>query len=125
MTNDLEKFNIVPRKTFIYSVTNIVKYSSLANHFIRGYIDGDGSYYCNKNTMHVEVKGTYDTLLFIKETFDKLVSKKISNKIRKINNIYSLCYGGNICVKEIVNYIYKDANTYLERKYNKIKDLLV
>ena len=124
MVCDLKRFNIVPRKTFVYTIPDFVKNSNLVSHFIRGYIDGDGSYYYANNSINIEVKGTYDTLLFIKEIFDKIVSKKTPNKIRKINSIYSLCYGGNICVKEIVNYLYKDASIYLERKYNKIKELI-
>jgi len=120
LTNDLEKFNIVPRKTFIYNIPDFVSNSTLFRHFIRGYIDGDGSYYISnkKITYYIDIKGTFNTLNSIKIYLDSIVSKKNSNKIRQVKNIFSLSYGGNICVKEIINHLYNDANIYLDRKYS-------
>ena len=41
---DLENFNIVPRKTLIFKMPSWLVEHKLAHHFLRGYIDGDGCF---------------------------------------------------------------------------------
>ena len=121
MGNDLENKGCVPNKSLILKRPNIN--SDLNNHFIRGYFDGDGCVHINEelnNTIY-SVLGTQDILSFIQE--ESGISSKISIRQVKRDGEYKPFYEiriGGIKSKIIFhNYIYKDANIYLERKYVK------
>ena len=125
--DDLDKYNIVPRKSLIYAFPKHLVGNPLVHHFIRGYFDGDGSWYWNKhskaNQLYFNLRGTHD---FLSECRDMFQSNAIGSKEKKIRNncgIGSLEYGGNGITKQIANFLYKDATIYLDRKYDIIKDL--
>lgn len=121
MGNDLESKGCVPNKSLILKRPNINP--DLNKHFIRGYFDGDGCVHINEelnNTIY-SVLGTQDILSFIQE--ESGISSKISIRQVKRDGEYKPFYEisiGGIKSKIIFhNYIYKDANIYLERKYVK------
>lgn len=98
---------------------------NLTSHFIRGYMDGDGSVHINKtnkNTGHkyfrLSFTGNYQMLNSIKSI---LTEKDI--KIENRKTYCSLQFNGNIQVLRMLNYIYKDATIYLDRKYEKYMEL--
>lgn len=132
----LKKFNIVPRKSLIYDMPKWLIEHPLINHFIRGYIDGDGCYYIRKkdnlkDQYYFSVLGTNN---FIKQTQNifknnlKNTSKNTKfNKIpypRHNGSVFNLSFSGNKILKSIVEFLYKDAETYLDRKYNIIKHFI-
>lgn len=99
----------------------------LNRHFIRGYFDGDGSF-CN----HKALRGGYQPLVTITSTNDFcLICQYIIQKSINIpcGNIYDasnhngitkvLSFSGGHQVKTFLDWIYKDAELYLQRKYNK------
>lgn len=126
--SDLERFNIVPRKSLIYTFPKTLINHHLINHFMRGYFDGDGCFkqYYTKNTtqMKFNLLGTENFLLTYLDILKQCCKIKNDKKISKVRNIYSLDFGGNNIVGEISIFLYKDATIFLERKYDKIKHLL-
>lgn len=125
----------ISNKTYIlkFPDSNIVP-NDLVRHFIRGYMDGDGGLYYwvdNKNTGHKKFQvyfcGTTDII--------KTISKIIGNKFKccpdvadrypdRNNNNLQVCISGNRKCKEILNWLYQDANIYMQRKYDKYLELL-
>ena len=95
--------------------------SHLVRHFIRGYFDGDGSVYGDKQKQFSFV-GTIEFLLPLQQVLVKELNfskTKLDRRHKDIdNNIRSLRYGGvNQCIK-FRDWLYKDATIYLERKKN-------
>lgn len=95
------------------------------SHFIRGYFDGDGCISRNSyNAPCFNLIGTESFLLTIQIIINKelnLNSTKLYTPTKYKNtdsNIKYLSYAGKQAYK-IRDWLYKDANLYLQRKYNK------
>lgn len=109
-------------------------------HFIRGFLDGDGSIIIHKSKYKYTRKKDYIlskkpkkysyTLRFAFSSTDKSFLEeivkflpiddfRIDMKIRSIEN-YLLWIESRKNTKNVFNYLYKDANFYLKRKYNKV-----
>jgi len=128
--NDLNKFNIIPNKTFNYSMPDWLTTHPLINHFIRGYFDGDGTFsHCGlgKNrTVRQMSFSILGTELFVNQCMEIFIKNCNINKVKivKDKNIFKLSYSGNLNIKNISQFIYKDATILLDRKYDHIKYLL-
>lgn len=128
--NDLKRFNVVQNKTNTYTFPQWLKNHPLVNHFMRGYMDGDGSLYfieaeSGNDSLNFSIIGNQS---FIQDYLDELV---IGSNIHKANikkcknaNKYTITYGGNGVTKKICEFLYKDATIYLPRKYEKAKHVL-
>jgi len=112
-------------KTFITKMpdeTDLPK--SLVVHYIRGLLDGDGSFHtCGKNLV-CTMAGTIDILtsiqMFLKEEIG------IDSKIYYHNNkTYILRVHKRKDLSKFVTWLYKDATIYLHRKYNIAKPLII
>lgn len=115
ITEDLLKLGITPRKTKILEMPNIPY--DLYTHLIRGYFDGDGSIWFDKqiNSYRIQFIGTKKTLKSIKQ-----ILQLRDNKLRETrngSNVYRLNYSGNINVYNILSLLYKDSRIHLKRKY--------
>ena len=128
--DDLVRFNIVPRKSLIYTFPKWLKKHELVNHFMRGYFDGDGSFYTSLGKgkkipqLYFSLRGTKEFLTEYKNILEINCNiKKNINKPRYNCGIHILEYGGNLSAKSIADFIYKDSkqNTRLERKYNIVR----
>ncbi len=132
LCTDLNKFNIVERKSLRYTFPEWLIDHPLKHHFIRGYNDGDGSFYSPElkdgrtvKQVYFSLRGTPDFLYTVRSIFEKDCLLPVrDSKIRISNNHGILEYGGNGVLKKIVNFLYKDSTIYLDRKYEKIKHLL-
>lgn len=112
MVKSLEKYNIVPNKTFIVDMPNINK--NLLHHFLRGYFDGDG--YIGERVFNLVISSE-KFLESFKSYYYSMFSENIH--IRKIKNSYYVdFYKRN---KSFINLIYKNNNISLVRKYKKFK----
>ena len=117
----LNNLGCTPRKslTLHFPNLNIFKTKDLVLHFIRGYFDGDGCFsrVINAKTVspNVSLLGTYDFLSKISNVI-KLKGHFLHNE-RHDQNTYSL-YFSQFDTISFLNYIYKNASIYLERKYN-------
>jgi hypothetical protein len=120
---DLQRFNVTERKTHTLTFPDWMKDHPLRHHFIRGYIDGDGSFYHavgkGKKVKQVffSVRGTTAFLTSLRSTLEAdLNLEERAKDIRFNNGIGVLEYGGNRVCKALAEYLYQDATIYLERK---------
>lgn len=118
------KFNIVPNKSLIYSPPTIPV--ELCSHFIRGYIDGDGSIGWSKSNNKPRINlgcGSLELVQWVKDKIEENVintgNPSISkNTYDRKNPLYALEYLG-YQTENILDWIYKDSTkqTRLSRKY--------
>lgn len=118
MCNRLEEIGVVPNKSLILTFPECIP-SDYVSHFIRGYMDGDG---------WISKKGGYSISLTSTESFCKTVQSIVKKAIKVDGKIVDAsCHNGVTKVYRIdrkdetkcfLDYIYKDADIYLQRKYN-------
>jgi len=95
----------------------------LHKHFIRGYFDGDGCIGKSRNTFDSSILGTSEFLTKLLEILDFKDLKIIKKDKRHLNNTYFIQFR----MKETIyflNYLYQDANIYLDRKYDRYLQFL-
>lgn len=139
LNSSLISKGVVPRKTEILCFPEEkVLPKNLRNHFIRGYFDGDGTIIKKdyermredrnnkiyQRTMS-EVSVVCKSYRFI-ESLCTLLNDELNLNVEiKINkNLNYIRYHSKENIIKILNYLYKDSNVYLERKYNKSLELL-
>lgn len=90
--------------------------STLDRHFIRGYLDGDGSWAKSKKSASgftMKICGTKSILESIAIRLRLPVEK-----VKPHKNIFILEKSGKDVLR-LMNYLYTNADTYLERKYKR------
>lgn len=123
---DLIKQGCVPKKSLILkfpSQEQVPQY--LIRHFIRGYFDGDGWFTNTNACFQVGIIGTQD---FIEGFLENIEIQNKSNKIfivHRENGAKRYIFSAYNDVLNFLNWIYKDANFYLDRKYNHYLDFIV
>jgi hypothetical protein len=119
----------------LYKKTKILKFptkdqvpENLLRHFIRGYIDGDGCIYTTISKIG-NIRCSL-SLVSTKEFCDEFISIvlkstniKFSCSKTKSNNIFRLAINGRQQTEKILDWIYKDATVFLDRKYNKYLEI--
>lgn len=127
MCSDLKRYNVVVNKSDIIEMPDLKK--DLVRHYIRGFIDGDGSFhYCprkgtDKFRFSFEVVGNS---LKILEQFQKFFAEhgiKLGIYQRKGGKSHRLMSGSGRAISMLSDLIYKDATVYLERKYLKTQEI--
>ena len=116
--NDIKKLcsnNFKIPKTISATYPNIKP--ELDSHFIRGVFDGDGCLTKINTSPNILFTGTHDLIQSIQS---KLIKNCNLNKVKIYDrgNFVQLSYSGINQVTRICEWLYKDANIYLERKYN-------
>ena len=98
----------------------------LIRHFIRGYIDGDGSIIINNTkyglSFNVSMIGTDSVLDYIADYFmeNNLIRTRVKHEKRHDYDIVSSCrWGGNIQAKKILDHLYNNSHCYLTRKHDR------
>lgn len=123
IVEDLINCGVVPNKTYNYKIPKFpMKYFF---DFLRGYIDGDGCYHCNKNHIYMSlVCASEDILKWISSI---LSDYGIDTSIYKEKEFkYRLNCTNSESMKILIKLMYHDEYTLcLTRKYNKIKPLLM
>lgn len=121
--SDLNKWNIVPGKTYKKQCIPNIKKEYVAD-FIRGYFDGDGSVWFQKDRVRINFTGEYNllkeisSLLFKEASFNKLY--KVKQKVHQKDSVLTICSNYNIkCFK---NYIYNN-NFSLTRKKERFNNV--
>jgi hypothetical protein len=99
------QWNIVEKKSLILKPPKVKLTKANFLAYVKGYIDGDGSIYLEKNKKYLRISiiGTFELLNWIKEK----INIRCSN-IQKYKNIYKFRYSGKMA-------------EYLYRKLNKLK----
>ena len=127
-----DKYGLIPNRT---DVTKLIKNipDNLLNHFIRGILDADGSftkYKCNDRGYIVNKYSiTFTTNMYLLDFINSVLYKEglSQTKIRKYQQRHegrdgicrTLVYSGKPTCKNILDWLYKDATIYLDRKYDK------
>lgn len=122
MVADLEQFGVVPRKTFILDFPDWLIEHPLAHHFIRGYIDGDGSFFAatgERHSMVFALRGTLQFLNKIKEIFIQKFELDTDSIPRIEGGIGNFRFTSNEMIARLTDYLYRDATIFLQRKYDR------
>lgn len=122
---DLERFNIVPNKTKIYTLPDWIKIHPLVHHFMRGYVDGDGSFYLDKkrNRICFELRGNKQFLISFQEILENSLTIKSKVNVTTPDSTSKIKYSGIKIMPEIIEFLYKNASIYMNRKYMKAKGI--
>ena len=110
--NDLIRYGITPRKSLSIEISDYTLLSS--RHFWRGYVDGDGSLSADPTYV-----GLFSGCKNIIDSFlDFLETNNIDrNSVYLIQNKYYSCrYAGKRSLP-VIELLYKNADVYLNRKY--------
>lgn len=120
LCEDLIKKGCTPRKSLTITFPKLKK--ELISHFIRGYFDGDGSVFISKEkhwrngnvspVIHYRFVGTKNFL----EGIDSNINLKGRISDIKGSKAFELSYKRNKKLIPFYNYLYRDANIFLERK---------
>lgn len=114
----LESYGCVPNKSLVlkFPSEEIFKDKSLIRHFIRGYFDGDG---CFSRNLHKLIVSPNASILGTPEFLDKVEEYSNISGRRELhsNGITEYIWYRLDETVKFINYIYSNANIYLERKY--------
>jgi hypothetical protein len=123
---DLKKLGVTERKSLTFTPPTIPK--PLIRHFIRGYFDGDGSVYLRGTRYKSKLVVDFYTASkpmskFLYQQLKKILRDSLKGKIlitlRNQKNPYYRINLGHKSSSKIFNYMYKDVNLFMERKYKK------
>ena len=100
----------------------------LQQHFIRGYYDGDGGLYVTyvkERSATVKIISTLDMCYMMSKIIKKATNTHFSfyNDVEG-KDVYTIHTSGNRQIKNFLEWLYKDATIYLNRKYDKYQELL-
>ena len=110
IVNTFEQYNITQNKSLTLQFPTNINTNNI-HHFIRGYFDGDGSFY--------KIYDIIGTQQFLQSLIDSLPFKcDYSFYKPKDQNNYVLRIRTK-SLKQFFEFMYKDATIYLERKYQK------
>ena len=123
----MSRFNIVPRKSLIYTFPTWLIDHPLVGHFIRGYFDGDGCLYLKKQVvcgeervkrLAVSLAGTESFLETCRNILVHSCSLVERPKIIRHGNVSSLTFGGTTICSRIIHFLYSGATSkiWLDRK---------
>lgn len=121
--NDLIKLGVVSNKTGHESYPNIP--SHLNKHFIRGFVDGDGSIglydnsRCNGQFQFFSLSSSYPIINVISNTIHDELGIKVSVKKQNRQDHLHRIQASSISAEQIINWLYDEATVYLDRKYEK------
>lgn len=123
MCNSLIRMGMFENKSLILEYPKLPK--ELNRHFIRGYFDGDGSVtrkIKNENNISIllTITSTEKFCKSIKEIAEKELGIKCgiyeASSKNGITKVFSLSKSASI---KFMNWMYKDADIYIERKYKR------
>lgn len=123
MSLRLSELGMVQNKSLVLQFPNID--SNLYRHFIRGYFDGDGSVYSYMSDKYMCYRFKIVSSRFLCLRIKEIIQKElcINLYLQKVDThnggTYTLTTVSNKDTKEILDWIYKDADLYMERKHNK------
>lgn len=130
-SQSLAKQGCIQRKTYLLEFPNILP--ALYNHFIRGYFDGDGCISIRERkdrknhkckAIMFNISGRESVVLRIQEILcEKVGVTKTKPSYKKNSFLTIIHWGGHNVCKRILDYLYKDATIFLQRKYKKYKEL--
>ena len=126
VSNKLSEWGCVTNKSLILKYPTWLD-ETLQPHFLRGYMDGDGSISKNPKKMSVSLTSTHTFCLevakFIQEVCDChcYIYIHTEHDNGDATSTLKLNHKNDACA--FLNYIYKDAELYMQRKYDIYKSI--
>lgn len=125
MAKDLEKYGVVPRKSLkVKELPNIEE--RYMSHFIRGFFDGNGTithFMCHeKEKPRIGFYSTHDFCDNLNQYLNKTIKTSL-NKVcdQKNEKVSFISFSKKEDVKNLYDFMYKDAEVFLKRKKQKIE----
>ena len=126
----LTEMGCVPAKSLILKFPEWLTDPELQRHFIRGHYDGDGGVHISdirKNVVTTKITSTKEFCrsvrdIVLNQTGIKFGEPRESNKSG--NNTYCIDMSGARQIENFLNWLYKGASIYLDRKYNLYLELI-
>ena len=118
--NRLKQLGVTSNKTYGWTIPDIPM--EYMNHFIRGLFDGDGNFN-NRQYRPVIRIVSYD--ISVLENIIEIIKQQLPNVNDHIriynydNRIPELNISSHKAVREFLDWLYKDATIFLDRKYQK------
>lgn len=116
---------VIPNKSLKLEFPNYLD-DHLIPHFIRGYLDGDGSISKNPKEKRIAIISTVNFCNTLKSIIENKLNIHCSISYchgKKETPTRSLGIAGGNQVKKFLDWIYKDSDLYLDRKYEIYQDL--
>lgn len=124
MSEILIQHGLVKAKSFIVVFPKWIE-ESLISHFVRGYFDGDGCISFTKNRqIAISILGTENFCLKLKAIIDRLSIKSSLCHAKRGSPIRQLVIHGNQTGRKFMEWIYQDADIYMDRKHRKYTNIL-
>ena len=130
LAKDLESKGCTPRKslTLTFPDSDIVP-EEFIRHFIRGYVDGDGSLgiYKKGNSfdLRLSINGTFEFLSGIQDKFNQYIEGYKKVNVRKTKgNDFVIQKGGKTDSFKVIDWIYNGSTIYLDRKYKIYQEMI-
>lgn len=122
IVKSLEEKGVVHNKSLILKFPNCIS-EELMPHFVRGYYDGDGSLCRSGNGINIKITSSCYFNIELEKIFN---SFNWRTKLNYTENgiTTNLCINYQDDVKAFLEWIYKDASIYLERKRNRYLEFL-
>ena len=109
-------YGVIPNKSLSLKYPVMIR-EELTRHILRGYIDGDGN--ISKNECRVRFVSTKDFCDVAKLIIENTLNINCTIKQCKNNDATKeLCIAGRQQCSTFLQWIYKDANLYINRKYH-------
>jgi hypothetical protein len=116
----MNDYGMTPRKSRTLTFPSWLN-KDLYRHFIRGYVDGDGSIYWNDKTNNGSVS-MIGTEQFLLKVLDILRDNGINVKISNNHSIKELKTTSKEDMVKLITFLYYNVNLKLNRKYQKCVD---
>ena len=120
--NSLINKGCIPKKSLILEFPNLSQVPKfLIRHFIRGYFDGDGyvsKNYYNAKLSIVSTKAFCESVQTILHEDVGINASIYTCHKNELTTTRTLQISGRNQIRKFLDYIYNDANLYLQRKYD-------
>ena len=118
----LNNLGITPKKSLTLKIEFDLIPKELRSHFIRGYFDGDGS--INKYSREGKNYNEWEISFTSSKDFLNQILKELNKKrnLYSCGNNFRICFKARQDIEDIINYLYKDATIYMDRKMEKAKE---
>lgn len=118
MNQDLQDKGIHPAKS-LHEKPYLSLDEKYIKHYIRGLIDGDG--YISTCKIEFGFCGSEDMCNFLLQYFKKISPYEINVHVRNEDRLFRLSIGAKSVVSYLLNYLYNNEFTSLDRKYELAK----
>ena len=120
LCNHLIKVGCIPNKSLVVEFPELNEIYH--KDFIRGIFDGDGCIYVGKKSKQWSIYSGSEK--FMKKIFNILRQNMQNVKLRTQGKGFVVCAYSKEDIKNIYNFLYKDATVFLERKKEKFSSII-